>query len=106
MVMPRAKYSGELLLKGIAGAGFEPTYCEAQDRTGLNQERNRDREDSDGRPDRMVEEIQEWAVDHNLPCDDEGRSRVLVLPATAPVVAGGAAAKAVLGWPRRCCDDL
>jgi hypothetical protein len=36
------------------------------------QERNRDREDSDGRPDRKVEEIQEWAVDHNLPCDDEG----------------------------------
>src|SRR5580704_3104118 len=36
------------------------------------QERNRDREDSDGRPDRKVEETQEWAVDHNLPCDDEG----------------------------------
>jgi hypothetical protein len=36
------------------------------------QERNRDREDRDGRPDRKVEEIQEWAVDHNLPCDDEG----------------------------------
>jgi hypothetical protein len=39
---------------------------------GFLQERNRDREDSDGRPDRKVEEIQEWAVDHNLPCDDEG----------------------------------
>lgn len=39
---------------------------------GLLQERNRDREDSDGRPDRTVEEIQEWAVDNDLPCDDEG----------------------------------
>jgi hypothetical protein len=39
---------------------------------GFLQERNRDREDSDGRPDRKVEEIQEWAVDHSLPCDDEG----------------------------------
>jgi hypothetical protein len=36
------------------------------------QERNRDHEDSDGRPDRTVEEIQEWAVEHDLPCDDEG----------------------------------
>jgi hypothetical protein len=36
------------------------------------QERNRDRQDSDGRPDRAVEEIQEWAVDHDLPCDDQG----------------------------------
>jgi hypothetical protein len=39
---------------------------------GFLQERNRDREDSDGRPDRKIEEIQEWAVDHDLPCDDEG----------------------------------
>jgi hypothetical protein len=39
---------------------------------GFLQERNRDREDSDGRPDRKVEEIQEWAVEHGLPCDDEG----------------------------------
>jgi hypothetical protein len=39
---------------------------------GFLQERNRDREDSDGRPDRKVEEIQEWAVEHQLPCDDEG----------------------------------
>jgi hypothetical protein len=39
---------------------------------GFLQERNRDREDSDGRPDRKVEEIQEWAVEHNLPCDGEG----------------------------------
>ena len=36
------------------------------------QERNRDREDSDGRPDRKIEEIQEWAVEHDLPCDKEG----------------------------------
>jgi hypothetical protein len=33
--------------------------------------RNRDREDSDGRPDRTIEEVQEWAVEHDLPCDDE-----------------------------------
>ena len=36
------------------------------------QERNRDREDSDGRPDREAREIQDWAEDHDLPCDDEG----------------------------------
>jgi hypothetical protein len=36
------------------------------------QERNRDKEDSDGRPNRQVEEIQDWALEHHLPCDDEG----------------------------------
>jgi hypothetical protein len=36
------------------------------------QERNRDQEDSDGRPDREVEEVLEWAQEHNLPCDEQG----------------------------------
>ena len=36
------------------------------------QERNRDRDDSDGRPDRDPLEIQGWAREHNLPCDDRG----------------------------------
>lgn len=36
------------------------------------QERNRDREDSDGRPDRDVHEVRAWAREHDLPCDDEG----------------------------------
>jgi hypothetical protein len=36
------------------------------------QERNRDRDDSDGRPDRDVGEIREWADEHHLPCDDQG----------------------------------
>jgi hypothetical protein len=36
------------------------------------QERNRDREDSDGRPDRGLDEIRAWARDHELPCDEEG----------------------------------
>src|SRR5205085_5509766 len=31
------------------------------------QERNRDRSDSDGRPDRTREEINEWAQEHDLP---------------------------------------
>jgi DNA-binding MarR family transcriptional regulator len=31
------------------------------------QERNRDRSDSDGRPDRSREEIQQWALEHDLP---------------------------------------
>jgi hypothetical protein len=35
------------------------------------QERNRGREDSDGRPDRTVEEVREWARDHELPYFDE-----------------------------------
>jgi DNA-binding MarR family transcriptional regulator len=35
------------------------------------QERNRDRPDSDGRPDRTQEEIQEWAHEHGLPIEDE-----------------------------------
>lgn len=34
------------------------------------QERNRDRDDSDGRPDRDVLEIRGWALEHDLPCDD------------------------------------
>lgn len=36
------------------------------------QERNRDRDDSDGRPGRDSSEIQSWAREHNLPCDDQG----------------------------------
>ncbi len=36
------------------------------------QERNRDRDDSDGRPDRDPLEIQDWAREHDLPCDDKG----------------------------------
>jgi hypothetical protein len=36
------------------------------------QERNRDHEDSDGRPDRDVEEVRGWAREHDLPCDEEG----------------------------------
>jgi DNA-binding MarR family transcriptional regulator len=35
------------------------------------QERNRDRPDSDGRPDRSPEEIRDWAYDHHLPMDGE-----------------------------------
>lgn len=35
------------------------------------QERNRDRPDSDGRPDRDPEEIEGWAHDHDLPYFDE-----------------------------------
>jgi hypothetical protein len=35
------------------------------------QERNRDRDDSDGRPDRDAEEIALWAVEHHLPYFDE-----------------------------------
>jgi hypothetical protein len=34
------------------------------------QERNRGRSDSDGRPDRSPAEIQEWAAQRNLPCND------------------------------------
>jgi hypothetical protein len=36
------------------------------------QERNRDRDDSDGRPDRSPMEIERWAREHDLPCDDQG----------------------------------
>ena len=36
------------------------------------QERNRDRSDSDGRPDRTREEIQDWAHEHDLPVDEDG----------------------------------
>jgi hypothetical protein len=36
------------------------------------QERNRDRDDSDDRPDRDVLEIRSWALEHDLPCDDGG----------------------------------
>ena len=36
------------------------------------QERNIDRGDSDGRPDRELEEVRAWALEHDLPCDDQG----------------------------------
>lgn len=36
------------------------------------QERNRNRSDSDGRPDRTREEVQDWAYEHRLPIDREG----------------------------------
>ena len=36
------------------------------------QERNRDRDGSDGRPDRDFEEIRDWAREHDLPCDEQG----------------------------------
>jgi hypothetical protein len=36
------------------------------------QEPNRHREDSDGRPDRSLLEIESWAHEHNLPCDAQG----------------------------------
>jgi hypothetical protein len=36
------------------------------------QERNRDRDDSDGRSDRDPSEIQDWARERDLPCDDQG----------------------------------
>jgi hypothetical protein len=36
------------------------------------QERNRDRDDSDGRPDRALDEILDWAREHDLPCDERG----------------------------------
>jgi hypothetical protein len=36
------------------------------------QERNRDRGESDGRPDRSPLEIESWAHEHNLPCDEQG----------------------------------
>src|SRR5687767_11847956 len=35
------------------------------------QERNRERPDSDGRPDRSPEEIRDWAYEHDLPIDEE-----------------------------------
>lgn len=36
------------------------------------QEPNRDREDSDGRPERSLLEIESWTHEHNLPCDAQG----------------------------------
>ena len=36
------------------------------------QEPNRNRDDSDGRPDREIDEIRGWALEHDLPCDDQG----------------------------------
>jgi hypothetical protein len=43
------------------------------------QERNRDRKDSDGRPDRKVDEVLAWAHEHNLPCDEDGHVQVPAL---------------------------
>jgi hypothetical protein len=35
------------------------------------QERNRQKRDSDGRPDRTADEVREWALAHRLPYEDE-----------------------------------
>lgn len=35
-------------------------------------ERNRGKKDCDGRPDREVEEVEHWAREHHLPCDEDG----------------------------------
>ena len=80
------------------------------------QERNRDRSDSDGRPDRTREEIQDWAHEHDLPADEDGvqfpdvrieyewpdgRRDVEDVEVTTPHYRGAhAAAKARAGFPR------
>ncbi|MGB2713046.1 MAG: hypothetical protein WBC51_02630 [Vicinamibacterales bacterium] len=80
------------------------------------QERNRGRSDSDGRPDRTPEEIQRWALEHNLPeqdghvqfpdarieCEDrDGRLRTEDLEVETLHYRGGhATAKASSGFTR------
>jgi hypothetical protein len=39
------------------------------------QEPNRNRADSDGRPDRSLLEIESWAHEHHLPCNEQGHVR-------------------------------
>jgi len=80
------------------------------------QERNRDRPESDGRPDRTREEIQEWAYEHRLSMDEDrvqfpdvrievewpdGRRDVDDIEVTTPHYRGAhAAAKARAGFTR------
>jgi DNA-binding MarR family transcriptional regulator len=52
------------------GARIERVVLDAElkrDYQRFLQERNRDRSDSDGRPDRSREEIRQWAIEHDLP---------------------------------------
>ena len=80
------------------------------------QERNRDRSDSDGRPDRAQDEIRDWAYEHQLPMDHEsvqfpdlrieyelldGRRDVEDVEVTTPHYRGAhASAKARAGFTR------
>ena len=80
------------------------------------QERNRDRPDSDGRPDRTQDEIQDWAYEHQLPTDEgsvqfpdlrieyewpDGRRDVEDIEVTTPHYRGAhASAKARAGFTR------
>jgi DNA-binding MarR family transcriptional regulator len=80
------------------------------------QERNRDRSDSDGRPDRTPLEIEDWAREHQLPTDDgsvqfpdvrieyehpDGRRDVEDVEVTTPHYRGAhAAGKAAAGFTR------
>jgi hypothetical protein len=57
-----------------AGARIERVVLEHELKRGYQrflQERNRDRAESDGRPDRSRGEIREWAVNHDLPVVNE-----------------------------------
>lgn len=77
------------------------------------QERNRDRGDSDGRPDRELEEVRSWASEHDLPCDHQGhvqfpdvrieydvdgRDRTLDVEVMTPHYRGAHAAKSGSGF--------
>ena len=80
------------------------------------QDRNRDRPDADGRPDRTRDEIQDWAREHDLPTDEDsvqfpdvrleyewpdGRRDVEDIEVTTPHYRGAhAAAKARAGFTR------
>ena len=57
------------------GAQIHRIVLENESQAGVprssSRSRNRERDDSDG-PDRSVDEIRDWAQEHNLPCDDQG----------------------------------
>jgi hypothetical protein len=58
-----------------AGAEIHRVILENDLKAGFQtflQEPNRNREDSDGRPERSRLEVESWAHEHNLPCDAQG----------------------------------
>jgi DNA-binding PadR family transcriptional regulator len=107
------------------GANIERVVLDAElkrDYQRFLQERNRGRSDSDGRPDRSVEEIQLWARQHDLPerdghvqspdarieyCDVDSRTRWEDIEVETVHYRGGlAASKASAGFTRYSGSSL
>jgi len=71
IALTRTKRSGCATMAPTSTAAFLENDLKREYQEFL-QDHNRDRDDSDGRPDRTLDEIRDWAREHDLPCDDRG----------------------------------